>query len=254
MSKKLFIEKYKISIEYILLILSILLIISIITVGFLYSKNNSLENRINTLSKQIEETSVCDEGTMQELAKRQFKEDYYIQQQNKDTSLILFIFGLVVTSFGLVSFSIFNTRIKQVVKENEDKHEEHLTNYKDFEHKLSDFKYDFYMLQASVNMEKAIEFNTNPHWHIYYTLLGVSYYSEAFEWNRKLKRQSLMDSSINHQKSVLTDLVEFINNNTKQTLPKTTFLYCLNNIRRFNNEEINILVSKIHTSVDTKEN
>lgn len=63
-----------------------------------------------------------------------------------------------------------------------------------------------------------------------------------------------MDSSINHQKSVLTDLVEFINNNTKQTLPKTTFLYCLNNIRRFNNEEINILVSKIHTSVDTKEN
>lgn len=254
MSKKSFLEKYKVSIEYILLILSILLIISIISVGFLYSKNNALENRINTLSKQIEETAVCDMDTMQELAKRQFKEDYYIQQQNKDTSLILFIFGLVVTSFGLVSFSIFNTRIKQVVKENEDKHEEHLTNYKDFEHKLSSFKYDFYNLQASINMEKAIELNTNPYWHIYYTLLGVNYYSEAFKWDKKLNRKDLMNSNISRQKVVLTDLVEFINKNTKQVLPKTTLLYCLDNIRGFNNEDINILVSKIHTSVETKEN
>ena len=63
-----------------------------------------------------------------------------------------------------------------------------------------------------------------------------------------------MDSSISRQKIVLTELVKFINNNTKQSLHKTTFLYCLNNIRRFNDEEINTLVSKIHTSVDIKEN
>lgn len=166
------------------ILLSLIITSLLVIIAILYSKNQSFDNRLNTLFKGIEASHQNDSIiTQKESYKAQFKEDYYIQQQSNDTTLILCVFGFVVVIFGFLSYNSFIHQIEFTVNKMETKYDDHLKKYDGYEHKLNSLMSEFYESQASFNLERAKDCvrNKEDDWHVYYTLLGISYYADRLK-------------------------------------------------------------------------
>lgn len=77
--------------KYTHIVYSSILIVLIILVCIEYHNNNILESRINSLNK----------NSIDFKSEKTFKEDFYITQQSRDTTLLLVVFPIIV---GIVSF------------------------------------------------------------------------------------------------------------------------------------------------------
>lgn len=123
--------------KQIYLLLGAVIIILLVVSTILFSYNKGLNNRINVISKSIERISSSDSTYVSmEVEKMRFKEDYYIQQQSKDTALILTVFGLITIVFGYLSFNSFRKEVENVVDEIQKNYDVYVEKYKNQEHNL----------------------------------------------------------------------------------------------------------------------
>lgn len=237
--------------NYIVFIVTLLIVLQFIVIGFLYSKNNSFSNRFNVLSKQIELTAVCDSETIQDLSKRQFKEDYYIEQQNRDTTLILFVFGAVITGLGFFSFKTFDARLLHQQEQQTRTNEESLNKIKIYEHKLKNLEVKISIDDAEKNRIRANEFLKEKEYYKYLvsSLLSVknttALYFQLKEENSDLhkdiefeilKNLNVIYSTIKSH-APLTDIKDF-----------AVGMY-LQEIRKMDSIKIDRIASLIHSTV-----
>lgn len=235
---------------YIASSLTLLLLTSIIIIYFLCSKINSDTNRFNTLAKQVEQLAVCAPLTVSELSKQQFKEDYYIQQQSNDTTLILSVFGIVVILFGFSSFALFESRVNEHKNYYSNKISEQDSKYSILKFHLDDLLKNIASDKAYENLIKAKEYylKQNYDWYIYFSLEAVNNFSEYFMLT---DNQELKDFTIENQIIILKDVVKNIeeNNITVKNLEPTVTQKYITNILRFQNVEITNLVCKIKSVI-----
>ena len=91
--------------KYIHLIYSSILFILIVFVFIEYHNNNVLESRINSLNKNsIDFTS-----------EKTFKEDFYITQQSRDTTLLLVVFPIIVGIISLLTYVNITERHRNMI-------------------------------------------------------------------------------------------------------------------------------------------
>lgn len=93
--------------KYIHLIYSSILFILIVFVSIEHHNNNTLESRINSLNK----------NSIDFKSEKTFKEDYYITQQSRDTTLLLFVFSALVGIIGLFTYTNIVERYKTSIDE-----------------------------------------------------------------------------------------------------------------------------------------
>ena len=156
---------------YISVSLTILLFCSIIIIGILLSKLNFDNNKYHTLFKYIQKTEI----TNQDIEKQQFKEDYYIEQQSSDTSLILTVFGVTAIVFGVFSYTLFESRINEHKNYYSDKIADQESKYCILKFHLDDLLKNIASDKAYENMIKAKEnyIKQNYEWYIYFSLEAV---------------------------------------------------------------------------------
>lgn len=142
------------------LLLSAIIIVLITISAILFSYNRGLNNRIDTLSKSVERISLSDSTYISiEVDKMRFKEDYYIQQQSKDTTLILTVFGLLTIVFGYFSFNSFRKEVENVVNEVKEDYNIYVKKYEDEKHKLVilENKVNYQMSMFYFDYAKSVE-------------------------------------------------------------------------------------------------
>lgn len=214
---------------------------------------NSDENRFNTLSKQIEKTSVCDVVTMQELSKQQFKEDYYINQQSNDTTLVLTVFGVTVVFFGLFSYALFESRINEHKNYYANKIEEQDRKYSVYKTHLDDLLKSIASDKGYENKIKANEsYVKNEYdWFIYYTFEAVSDFSDYFVIVKKEQfSEELQSLIITNQITFLQDVLIKIEGiqDINDFEPSVTNDY-VTKIKRFKSIEIDKMIAKLYSKL-----
>ena len=236
---------------YVSVTLTLLLFCSIIFIFILISKVNSDNNRFNTLSKQIENISICDESTIQQLSKQQFKEDYFINQQNKDTTLILTVFGVTVVFFGFFSYSLFESRINEHKKHYSSKIEEQDRKYGTLKFHFESLLIDITSKEGYENAYKSNEslFNEDYGWYVYYILASVKYFSDYYEILKKRKgsknlKSTIYDIQVKRLNDALSEVSEI---NSIPNLNSELIQSYIKDIQRFDSTEINDLAFKLYS-------
>ena len=231
---------------YISVSLTILLFCSIIIIGILLSKLNFDNNKYHTLFKYIQKTEI----TNQDKEKQQFKEDYYIEQQSSDTSLILTVFGVTAIVFGVFSYTLFESRINEHKNYYSDKIADQESKYCILKFHLDDLLKNIASDKAYENMIKAKEnyIKQNYEWYIYFSLEAVSNFSEYFMLT---DNQELKNFTTESQITLLKDVVKNINENsiTVKNLEHSVTQKYITNILRFQNIEITNLICKIKSVI-----
>ena len=231
---------------YISVSLTILLFCSIIIIGILLSKLNFDNNKYHTLFKYIQKTEI----TNQDIEKQQFKEDYYIEQQSSDTSLILTVFGVTAIVFGVFSYTLFESRINEHKNYYSDKIADQESKYCILKFHLDDLLKNIASDKAYENMIKAKEnyIKQNYEWYIYFSLEAVSNFSEYFMLT---DNQELKNFTTESQITLLKDVVKNINENsiTVKNLEHSVTQKYITNILRFQNIEITNLICKIKSVI-----
>jgi hypothetical protein len=181
------------------ILLSLIIVSLLIITAILYSKNKSFDNRINTISKSIEHLKLSDSTFVkQEAYKAQFKEDYYIQQQSNDTTLILCVFGFVVIIFGYLSYNSFIHQVDIAVNRLKADYDTQIKKYDAQEQRLLDLISEFYRAEAERNFEYA---NTSLigkqyDWYVHNFLCGLSYYAKRVEVLKEIGGMEVLIESI----------------------------------------------------------
>lgn len=83
-------------------------VVILLCIGFTLSicKINHLNSRLDTQNNLIYDIIKGDKQTEQQLKYQQFKEDSYIRQQDRDTTLILLIVPVFFAMFGYFTFKL----------------------------------------------------------------------------------------------------------------------------------------------------
>ena len=196
--------------------------------------------------KYIQKTEI----TNQDIEKQQFKEDYYIEQQSSDTSLILTVFGVTAIVFGVFSYTLFESRINEHKNYYSDKIADQDNKYSILKFHLDDLLKNIASDKAYENMIKAKEnyIKQNYEWYIYFSLEAVSNFSEYFMLT---DNQELKNFTTESQITLLKDVVKNINENsiTVKNLEHSVTQKYITNILRFQNIEITNLICKIKSVI-----
>ena len=196
--------------------------------------------------KYIQKTEI----TNQDIEKQQFKEDYYIEQQSSDTSLILTVFGVTAIVFGVFSYTLFESRINEHKNYYSDKIADQESKYSILKFHLDDLLKNIASDKAYENMIKAKEnyIKQNYEWYIYFSLEAVSNFSEYFMLT---DNQELKNFTTESQITLLKDVVKNINENsiTVKNLEHSVTQKYITNILRFQNIEITNLICKIKSVI-----
>lgn len=92
--------------KHIHLIYSSILFFLIVFVCIEYHNNNALESRINSLNK----------NSIDFKSEKTFKEDFYITQQNRDTTFLLVVFPIIVGVISLLTYVNITERHRNMIE------------------------------------------------------------------------------------------------------------------------------------------
>lgn len=171
--------------KYIHLFYSSILFILIVFVSIEYHNNNVLESRINSLNK----------NSIDFKSEKTFKEDFYITQQSKDTTLLLFVFSALVGIIGLFTYTniieSFRSSIDEIKADN--------VNQKTERDKYHN---NFILLESELNFqtgliysERASEFlKTNVRNSIVQSLSAMEKFASCIESENYINKKPALDS------------------------------------------------------------
>lgn len=199
--------------KHIHILTSIAITTLIVTSAVLYSKNQALGNRINTISQSIERMAHEDSTFVKhESYKTQFKEDYYIQQQDYNTTLILTVFGLTIAFFGFLSYNSFLSQVKGIeakVKKNKRLQEE---EHKRHEDKLIELSNDVsYQLGSAILKEAKEKLDLQD--QIIHIITGCEHLSKAIA-NPINENEEYINSTKGIISDHIKELAELIDKNS----------------------------------------
>lgn len=239
-------------------VFSFLLLGVIILTALNYHNNDVLESRINTVTKYSKELK----------SEKSFKEDYYIQQQSRDTTLLLLVFGVVVTVIGFFTyqnlaakFDLKTSELKTVIN----KYREEWTDLND---ELGLLKVSYFYESATLSIEHAnlhIPPSQVDKFSVY-NLRASSKYADIILWIRKrdeMDKENNIKDNVDPGPTILTKITEIktllsrVNNrldDTHKVRPSSIFEIekNINNIRELKNDEINRLLSDIQSKINKK--
>jgi len=129
------------------IIYGVLILILVVFSAYTYHENQVLNCRVNSLKS----------NSVDFKSEKTFKEDYYITQQNRDTTLLLVIFPLIV---GLTSYltyqnlrSSFESRILEMQTENEKNKAEYDIRHKEIDNLKFEFNFETSLLQGALSKD-----------------------------------------------------------------------------------------------------
>lgn len=237
--------------KYVKIIFFVFIIGIIVLSGILFHKYNVLENRISSFTQTQTVTGV---DTAPPDVIQKFKEDYYIKQLDRDTTLILVLFPVLL---GLVAAFSY-TSVKEEFKSQIQKVKE------DYERKINDFEKtteSFYELEGDVNYEVArfrdsdsLEYYDKKEWEgfVVFKLLAVDYYAKSI-----FQKKSANDKFVNSVTStIIANLEEMISvietegsDMKMKELAYDKFIRIKNNLEKLENPKINKLIARIFSKL-----
>src|SRR5690554_351432 len=130
-------------------------IIIILSVGliFMYYKVSNLEYKYETFKESNIRLETNQKLTESQVKERQFKEEMYIRQQERDTNLILTVFSLFSLLVGFLTFKSVRESFVHVVREFDKNH----SRYKsEMNKKYVRIAHDYKLLEKDLNFEIAL--------------------------------------------------------------------------------------------------
>jgi hypothetical protein len=171
--------------KYIHLYYSSLLFILIVFVSIEYHNNNVLESRINSLNK----------NSIDFKSEKTFKEDFYITQQSRDTTLLLFVFSALVGIIGLFTYTniveSFRNSIDEIKADNVNQKAERDKYHNNFILLESELNYQTGLIYS----ERASEFlKINVRSSIVQSLSAMEKFASCIESENYINRKPALDS------------------------------------------------------------
>jgi hypothetical protein len=232
----------------------------ILAIGFIVliiqnSKIKNLNSRVETVNKSFQRLVLKDKTLEKDIKFQQFKEDSYLRQLDRDTTLILWFIAIVAGLFGIVSFSSINRRIITLEDDLEKKYGNHLKKVNNLTDDLQDIKADLNSESYTINSEKAENFNKEKNYDLYvfYALLSGSKLSQYYIYHQEKKNIDVAEAALGSIRTMAQHVYERISIlPTKPKLDKNSFNILDRNLRKIDDVELNEYLSKIHTLIEFK--
>lgn len=164
-----------------------------------YQKLATLESKFETLKESNIRLQENKPLTAVQLKERQFKEEMYIDQQERDTTLILSVFGIFSLLIGFLTFRSvreeFVNKINQLNEKNAAYQDRIDNKYTEIAHSYSKLENEFNLDMAETYIKRASSFlNVNNSMYVFYKLKSVNSYINAL--NNSLNENKLLHDSL----------------------------------------------------------
>lgn len=236
--------------------LSFLLVLITLVFVFLYfdtrHSNEILESRVNTLSSDLQNIVLNDSITTAKIKEQSFKEDYYLKQLDRDTTLILWLIPIIISIFGI--FSFFNVRniIAEQAENNRRYNEQQEIKYREFEHNILQFRaklglddYESLKRQAKELYNKGLY---SSYLETYFRALSQK--TTFYILNKKEGNnitELILETYVEDLKEIL-DVLKSLDSKIRLS-NDVVFNYNIKTVKEISNKEIDDLISKIRKNV-----
>lgn len=241
---------------------------------FVFVQHNEIEtlnSKVNALDYKTDNIKNKDFPTVEP----DYKETFYLSQLNNSTTLILSVIGFALVIAGIFSFSVIDNKFKvfnSVVqsdfqglvrkfnthKTSVDASIEKMTiditkygeNYKRYESRHNDFEFSLNYNQGNfyVTLYNKYVDEKNAEMSLYYALIVFSYFTNCCLSNSDKNDNEFKVEKVYYIKNGLKNLTEFkeykVNVEFGGTIQNN-----ITNIRKLDNVEIDILLSKLQASI-----
>lgn len=256
---------------------SVVLAIIIFTIAIFTAMNfhniDTLESRINTVKKYYK----LDSNKLK--SEKLFKEDYYILQQSRDTTLLLAVFGAVGLLVGFFTYqnvhSRFDLKVAEISTQYDQKAIElknEVTKYKKewnkLQDKLDDLKIHFYIDNVNLSRELAESHFSKREKENYlmYTIRAASKFADLIRFLKEKSDELNSEADTQFKNDTIeqftdqaTSLLSRLNVNigdgqSLKIKPQhlTTIETDIENTRTINNDKISRFLSDIHSKITRK--
>lgn len=168
------------------IILVLLVVFCISGVFLMYNKLSALEYRYETLKESNIRLQLKEPLTSNQIKEREFKEEMYIRQQEKDTTLILSIFGAFSILVGFFTFRSvreeFVNKVNQIDQSNIAAKAEIQNKYIEITHSYRKLENEYNLYMTEEFIRKASTFlNVNSCMYVFYKLKSIKSIINALE-------------------------------------------------------------------------
>lgn len=222
------------------IILILLVLLTILGGVFIYHKVAVIETRFETLKESNIRLQLNKPLTSGQIKERQFKEEMYIRQQERDTNLILSFFSFFSILVGFFTFR--SVREEFVNKWNEISQANESTKA-DIENKYIEISHNYKKLEVEHNLKmgevycakggELINTTQSLSLYIYYKMKGISLFISALNYSQNkssffidpiIKNINSQLSSINNISTVSESKSIYQTKITKELLEESTEL------------------------------
>lgn len=223
------------------LLYSFCIIILLVFSTISYHNNNVLESRINSLNKNSIDFN----------SEKTFKEDYYIKQLDRDTTLLLVVFPILVGFISLFTYKNILDKIVTYEANINNKIKEKETEWDKNHNLILELKARIDLNSSQNNFSQSSYFFHEKDYEYYITsfLDGVKYKVYHHLW----LSENFPDTKDILIKEVLSELKRFIKTIDNIEIPNTLSNFQLTElvkeIRKINNDEVDNLLSIIYSKL-----
>lgn len=234
---------------YPFLLTAILAVINI----FLFYRIINFESKLDTLREAVHKLNENKQPTDKQILISQFKEESYIRQQERDTTLILTVFALFAGFTAFLSFKSFSTKVEEhadlmntrYIKYEAENREQH-GRLIDLE---SDLNYEMYRLK-SMEADKALD-DKDLDRYVFYNIFANYHLYHYIVYNKDKGRNDFVESLI---KSLIINLKVIdskINNKIVEMniSYKDGIIYQISKINGLGEHEVFSLFNSIYTKL-----
>jgi len=195
--------------NYLHLIYGLLITGLLIAIVISYHNNDVLESRISTINKHLYKDLTVDTLA----SEKTFKEDYYIEQQSRDTTLILTVFGVLAGLVSLFTFLSIERRLttfKEEVKEKQKNYQIEVSKKQKWHNKkLKKVKKNLWETYLKMSYE-LIYIKRNSASKALTAGNQEDYVIDSFECAVQYSIAYLFDNNVDKVK-IITELISFLN-------------------------------------------
>ncbi|EKT3964540.1 hypothetical protein AAIP55_002103 [Flavobacterium psychrophilum] len=236
-----------------------------------HDKISSLNSQVNSLDYKIDNIKKKDFPTVE----LDYKETFYLAQLSNSTTLVLSVIGFALVIAGIFSFSIIDTKFKVInntiqndmqglktefntLKSSVNTSVNSLTNevtnysenYKKYESRHNDFEFRLNFNQANENINKFYFYSDKKsmEYAVYHSLYGLSDFTNCYFSNSVNSDLSFKKETLSTVRDTLL-LISKTNSYKVSVQLSTLILENIKNIRRLGSNDIDTLLSKVHSSI-----
>ena len=215
---------------------------------FMYYRVSNLECKYETLKETNVRLKSNLPLTDTQIKERQFKEEMYIRQQESDTNLILIVFTLAL---GLTAYLTIaptkrelNSRITSLEKEYADYKSDIDSKHNDFE-----FRLDYSQANEYIGLyNKSLDNKDKKEYCLFYALLSLSSFADSYLSSSEKSDEEFKLQTSTLIKNILDELLRSTSYKVSVEL-SGIITNSINNVRKLNNVQFDILLSKLQSSI-----